>query len=88
LRPYQNIKRITTLPRKNKGVGNKMKKEIKKEIKTEEGKCEHTFIPIAYTCDLQVFGLSDELKEVFLEGNGFLVVECSECGKTGYCILS
>ena len=58
---------------------------MKKKIKKEE-KHEHSFLPVAYTCDLQVFGTEDE-EEIFLENKGFAVVECSECGETGYCIL-
>jgi hypothetical protein len=50
-------------------------------------KCEHVWIPTGYTKDTQVFGTSDE-EEVFLEGKGFIMVECDECGETGYCINS
>ena len=56
------------------------------ETKTKEEKCSHCFFPVAYTCDLQVFGTDDD-EEVFLENKGFVIVECSECGEIGYCIL-
>lgn len=56
-------------------------------MKEEKEKCEHFWIPTGYTKDTQVFGV-DEDEEVFLEGKGFIMVQCEECGETGYCINS
>ena len=55
-------------------------------MKEKKEKCKHCFYPVSYTCDTQVFGL-DEEEESFLENKGFAIVECSECGERGYCIL-
>jgi len=55
--------------------------EGKKEVK-----CDHSFVPVGYTADLQVFGL-DENDDVFLDYKGFVIVQCVNCDKVGYCIL-
>ena len=55
--------------------------------KENKNKCEHCFYPIGYTSDTQVFGTSED-EEVFLNGKGFMLVECGDCGEEGYCILS
>ena len=54
----------------------------------KEKKCEHIWCPTGYTKDTQVFGTNDDEDEVFLEGKGFIMVECDECGETGYCLIS
>jgi len=58
---------------------------MKKELKNKIEKCEHSWLPILYPYDGQVFGVSGEDNEVFLKSD-FIIVECSECGEVGYVI--
>jgi len=54
--------------------------------KIKEESCEHLFGLIAYTKDLQVYGV-DSNKAVFLQNKGFVLVECLHCGLEGWCNL-
>ena len=57
---------------------------MNKEQKIE--KCEHCFMPVSFTGDLQVYGAQSD-EDIFLENKGFAFVECSECGENGYVLL-
>ena len=50
-------------------------------------KCEHLFLPVAYTYDLKVYGVKlGEDDEAYLD-NRFLIVKCENCDKEGFCLI-
>jgi len=55
---------------------------MRKEKEDKEKICEHSWLPVTYSYDRQVFGVGDE-EEVFME-NDIIIVQCTECGKVGY----
>lgn len=56
-----------------------MPKKNKKEL------CEHSWLPYSFNYDNQVFGVTDQDDDIFLESD-FIIVQCDECGKFGYVI--